>query len=82
MKNKSQDLYNLLFSTLEDLDDKDVPVDVERVKAKVSVAQAIIEVAKTEVKFLESGGRSHTAFFKDLEKAQVSLLPESRSDRK
>lgn len=56
-KNRIQDLRDHLFETLEQLKDKDTPMDVERAKAIVGVSQAIIETARVEVKYMEIVGR-------------------------
>lgn len=51
MKNTIQDLRNSLFATLETLDDPNEQIDVQQVKAKVAVANAIISTAKVEIDF-------------------------------
>lgn len=52
MKNTISDLRNHLFATLEELMDKDVPVDKERTKLLCSVSQNIINSAKVEVDYM------------------------------
>ena len=56
MKNKSEDLRNHLFATIEALQDKDDPMDVDRAKAVALVADKVIDLAKTEIKFMETTG--------------------------
>jgi len=63
MKNTITDLRNHLFETLEDLKDKEKPMDIERAKAVCSVAKQLIESARVEVKFLEVTGESRTNSF-------------------
>lgn len=52
MKNKIDDLRNHLFATLEALQDKDEPMELERAKTIAEVAQTIINSAKVEVQFM------------------------------
>ena len=49
MKNKVEDLRNHLFATLEALQDKENPMELERAKTIAEVAQTIINAAKVEV---------------------------------
>jgi hypothetical protein len=51
MKNKIDDLRNHLFATLEALQDKDAPMDLDRAKAIADVGRAIIDSAKVEIEF-------------------------------
>jgi len=53
VKNKIEDLRNHLFATLEDLRDKDKPMDIPRAKAVVDVAQVIVDSARVECEFLK-----------------------------
>lgn len=59
-KNKLVDLRDHLFETIEALKDPDNPMDVERAKAIVGVAHALIETGKIELKAEEVYGRSLT----------------------
>ena len=68
MKNKIEDLRNHLFATLEDLRDKEQPLDVERAKAIVSVAQVIVDSAKAENAFMEITGSIGSGFIVDIDK--------------
>jgi hypothetical protein len=70
MQNKIEDLRNHLFATLEELRDKDKPMEIDRAKAISSVANSIIESAKVEVKFLELTGGNGTGFI-----AEAPALP-------
>jgi hypothetical protein len=65
MQNKIEHLRNHLFATLEELRDKDKPMDIERAKAISNVANSIIETAKVEVKFIEVVGGKGTGFMTD-----------------
>ena len=49
MKNKIQDLRDHLFATLEALQDKDEPMDIDRARAVADVAKVIVDSAKVEV---------------------------------
>lgn len=60
MKNKIEDLRNHLFATLEDLRDKDKPLDIERAEAIAKVAQVIVNSATLEVKFMNAAGGRNT----------------------
>lgn len=64
MKNKIEDLRNHLFEALEDLKDKDKPMEIERAKMVSEVAQTIINSAKVEVDLLKTtGGTTTSGFF-------------------
>lgn len=52
MKNKIEDLRNHLFATLEALQDKDKPMEIDRAKAIADVSKMVIESAKVEVDHL------------------------------
>jgi len=56
MKNKIEDLRNHLFETLEDLRDKEKPMDLDRAKAIAQVGQVIVNSAKVENDFLKITG--------------------------
>jgi hypothetical protein len=56
MKNKISDLRNHLFATLEDLRDKDNPMEIDRARAISDVAQTIINSARVEVDFMKMRG--------------------------
>lgn len=56
-------MRNHLFATLEDLRDKEKPMDLERAEAVAKVAQVIVNSATLEVKFMNALGRgSGTGF--------------------
>ena len=50
MKNKIEDLRNHLFATLEALQDKEEPMDIDRAKAIADVGRVIIDSAKEETR--------------------------------
>lgn len=56
MKNKIEDLRNVLFETLDDLRDKEKPMEIERAKAIAGVAQVIVDSAKAENDFIKLTG--------------------------
>lgn len=67
MKNKIEDLRNHLFATLEGLVDEDQEVEPGRVRAIVSVSEAIIKSAKLELEFMKiTGGRPAGSSFEPL----------------
>lgn len=51
------DLRNHLFVTLEQLLDKDEPMELERARAVADVAQVVVNSAKAEVDFMKAAGR-------------------------
>lgn len=65
-KNKIEDLRNHLFHTLEALQDKDRPMELDRAKAIAEVGQVIVNTAKEEVNFLKAtGNMKGTGFMSD-----------------
>jgi len=56
------DLRNHLFATLEALQDKQNPMDIERAKAIATVADVLVETAKVEVQFIEAAGGKGSGF--------------------
>lgn len=62
MKNKIEDLRNHLFSTLEALQDKDSPMDVNRALAIAEVAQVIVNSAKVECAHMALTDEKGTGF--------------------
>lgn len=67
MKNKIEDLRNHLFATLEALQDKEQPMDIERARAIADVAQVIVNSAKVEVDFVRATERANGTDFMDPE---------------
>ena len=63
MKNTMTDLRNHLFETLEQLKDKDDPMDIERARAISQVAGKLIESAKVEVDFIKATGLRESSKF-------------------
>lgn len=57
-----QDLRKHLFDTLDDLRNKEKPMDLDRAKTISEVAQTIINSAKVEVEFIEATGAIGTDF--------------------
>ena len=55
-------LRTRLFSTLDALQNKDNPMDIDRAKAVSDIAQVIINSAKVEVDFARATGGRTTAF--------------------
>lgn len=62
MRNKIEDLRNHLFATIEQLQDEEKPMDLDRAKAIADVAQVIINSAKVEIDFLNKVGGNGTNF--------------------
>lgn len=65
MKNKIEDLRNYLFATLEDLRDKENPMDIARAKAIANVAAQIVNSAKVENDYARLTGKKGTGFIPD-----------------
>lgn len=63
MKNKIEDLRNHLFATLEALQDKDKPMDLDRAKTISDVAQTIINSAKVEAEVMRVAGSTQGSGF-------------------
>jgi hypothetical protein len=65
-RNRIEDLRDHLFATLESLQDKDEPMELDRAKAIADVAQTIINSAKVEVDFYKAtGAQPNTNFIPD-----------------
>lgn len=62
MKNKIEDLRNHLFATLEALQDKDNPMDIDRARAVADVAKVVVDSAKVEVEHMKLTGSSGSGF--------------------
>ena len=64
MKNKLVDLRDHLFETIEQLKDRDNPMDINRAIAVAEVARQVIATAKVEADFLKKvGDGTGTGFF-------------------
>jgi hypothetical protein len=63
VKNKNEDLRNLLFETLECLLDEDNPMDVERALAIAKVGAVVVNSAKAEVTYLKVTGNTKPSKF-------------------
>lgn len=57
------DLRNKLFDTLDALADKTAPMDPERARAIVSVADVVIDSAKVEIDFMKVTGQDYGSGF-------------------
>jgi len=68
-QNKINDLRDHLFATLEALQDKDAPMEIERARAIAQVAQVIVNSAKVEVDYLKVTDKSETGtdYFKPVQ---------------
>lgn len=64
-----------MFATLEDLRDKEKPMDIDRALAVAEVAGKIIESAKVEAKFIEIAGGGGTGFIPRDEVQAAKLTP-------
>lgn len=73
MKNKLTDLRNHLFATLEALQDKDAPMEIERARAISEVAREITATAKVEVDFIKATDSLPTTNFLEHEPARQLL---------
>ena len=63
MKNKIEDLRNHLFATIEALQDKESPMELDRAKTIAEVAQVLINSAKAEVEHMRvTGATKGTGF--------------------
>ena len=69
-KNTMTDLRNHLFETLEALKDEEKPMDLERAKAVVGVAQVLVDTAKVEVQFLNAIDSSEATEFFDMQRIE------------
>jgi hypothetical protein len=62
VRNKISDLRDHLFEVIEQLKDKDHPMDLDRARAVADVAQVIVNSAKVEVAHMQVTGASGTGF--------------------
>lgn len=62
MSNTIEALREELFGTLRALRNAENPMDIERAKAVVNVADAIIDSAKVEVDYVRATGADGTGF--------------------
>jgi hypothetical protein len=86
-KNSMTDLRNHLFEVMEELKDKEHPMDLDRAKAIVGVAQVLVDSAKVEVQFLEAIDSCEATEFFDAQRIEArrslatGLHPEPRQRR-
>lgn len=64
--NTITELRTHLFDTLQQLKDKDKPMDIERAKTIADVAQTIINSAKVEVEHMRIAGGKGSGFIPEL----------------
>ena len=64
------DLRNHLFEVMEALKDEEKPMDLDRAKAVVGVAQCLIDSAKVEVQYLEAMDSSEATEFFDMRRIE------------
>lgn len=64
--NDIKELRSHLFNTLNALQDKDNPMDIERAKAVCLVGDVIISTAKTEIDFMRLNAAADSQFFEKL----------------
>ena len=69
-KNTMTDLRNHLFEVMEALKDEEKPMDLNRAKVVVDVAQALINSAKVEVDFLNAIDSSESTEFFDMQRIE------------
>lgn len=62
MANNAAALYDAIFGTLQQLRDKENPMEIERAKAIATVAQTAINLAKVEVEHLKIQGGNGVQF--------------------
>ena len=83
MSKTLEDLRTHLFKTLEGLQDKANPMDIDRAKAVSDVAQTIINTAKVEIDHMRvTCSASGTAFIPVPGKATATGRVESKVDEK
>lgn len=68
MKNKIEDLRNHLFATLEDLRDKEKPMDIVRAQAIANVGAVIVNSARAEMQFMKLTGSMGSGFIPEYPK--------------
>lgn len=83
MSKTLEDLRSHLFKTLEGLQDKDNPMDIDRAKAVSEVAQTIINTAKVEIDHMRvTGSAGGSAFIPSQGKTTATGRLESKVDEK
>jgi hypothetical protein len=70
-KNSMTDLRNHLFEVMEALKDEEKPMDLDRAKAVVAVAQVLVDTAKVEVDFLKAIDSSERSEFLDMQRVEA-----------
>lgn len=69
-KNTMTDLRNHLFEVMEALKDDEKPMDIERAKTVIGVAQVLVDSAKVEVQFLNAIDSSEATEFFDMQRIE------------
>ena len=83
MSKTLDDLRDHLFKTLEGLQDKTNPMDIDRAKAVSEVAQTIINTAKVEIDHMRvTGSAGGSKFIPDQGKTTATGRLESTVDEK
>lgn len=77
VRNKISDLRDHLFEVIEQLKDKDAPMDLDRARAVADVAQVIVNSAKVEVEHMKVTGHDGTGFI-----PEARALPDSDKVRR
>ena len=73
------DLRNHLFATLEALQDKDDPMDIDRAKAIAEVGKVMVDSAKVEVAFISAtDGQAPSKCVRSFRKTRFTQAPASR----
>lgn len=65
MENNAKGLYAELFKTINQLNDKENPMPLDRAKVISGVAQTVINLAKTEVDLYKINRRNKVLFLSD-----------------
>ena len=73
--NNIETLREQLFKTLNALNDKDKPMEIDRAKAISEVAQTIINSAKVEVEYARATGSKGSTFLDMASRNQSPALP-------
>lgn len=79
VKNKSEDLRNHLFATIEALQDPDDPMDIDRARTVANVAGKLIDLGKLEVDYIKATGDDRGSAF--LEHNGQKALPTGKEDK-
>ena len=81
MRNKISDLRDHLFEVIEQLKDRDQPMDLDRARAVADVAQVIVNSAKVEVEYQKVTGSDGTGFIPDASAPRATLAGQAKVRR-